>query len=78
MTHHPAYSAGQTYLGSLRKGWFPVLIGGAVVLGIYLFIWHQAHLFSLLPLLIILACPLMHVFGHRHGHKHPAGKPDKT
>ena len=28
---------------------------------------HSAHVFGILPWLLILACPLMHVFGH-HGH----------
>ena len=30
----------------------------------WLFFRHSAHLLQLLPFLIILACPLMHVFGH--------------
>jgi len=33
---------------------------------------HRAHLFGILPFLLILACPLMHLFMHRghgdHGH----------
>jgi hypothetical protein len=37
---------------------------------------HWAHLFGSLPYLILLACPLMHVFMHRgHGHAgHDGGK----
>ena len=33
---------------------------------------HRAHLFGVLPLLLILACPLLHLFMHRghHGHRH--------
>lgn len=37
---------------------------------------HQAHVIAVLPWLILLACPLMHVFMHRghghgsHGHDH--------
>jgi len=35
----------------------------------WLFFRHNEHLLQLLPFLIILACPLMHVFGHGgHGH----------
>ena len=30
---------------------------------------HWAHAFGLLPYLILLACPLMHLF-HGHGHHH--------
>lgn len=33
----------------------------------YLVTEHQAHLFGVLPYLLVLACPLMHVFMH-HGH----------
>ncbi len=39
----------------------------AVVLGFYLFTEHRAHLFGALPFLLILLCPLMHLFMH-HGH----------
>lgn len=30
---------------------------------------HRDHLASSLPYLILLACPLIHIFGHRH-HAH--------
>ena len=30
---------------------------------------HRAHAFGILPYLLLLACPLMHLFGH-HGHSH--------
>jgi hypothetical protein len=34
----------------------------------WLFFRHNEHLPQLAPLLIVLACPLMHLFGrHRHG-----------
>ena len=35
----------------------------------YLFVEHKAHLLGAAPYLLLLACPLMHVFVHRgHGH----------
>jgi hypothetical protein len=34
----------------------------------WLFFRHNEHLLQLLPFLVILACPLMHVFGHGGGH----------
>lgn len=41
-------------------------LAGAVA---WMFWQHNAHLLQLLPFLFILACPLMHVFGHgHHGH----------
>jgi Protein of unknown function (DUF2933) len=30
----------------------------------WLFLGHRAHLLQLAPFLILLACPLMHIFGH--------------
>jgi len=39
----------------------------AVVLGFFLFTEHRAHLFGALPFLLVLLCPLMHLFMH-HGH----------
>jgi hypothetical protein len=51
----------------------------AAVGGFYLVTEHTAHFFGALPYLLILACPLMHVFmhrGHGHGgHGHPHGQP---
>ncbi|MEY4640219.1 MAG: hypothetical protein RLZZ227_213 [Pseudomonadota bacterium] len=42
-------------------------------LSYYLLSVHQEHLAVALPYLILLACPLMHIFGHRghggHGHE---------
>ena len=41
------------------------------LLAIVFLLWteHRAHLFGLLPWLILLACPLIHLFMHRgHGH----------
>ena len=35
----------------------------------YLVYEHRLHVLALLPYLLILACPLMHLF-HHHGHRH--------
>lgn len=40
------------------------------ILGVYLLWNHTGHVVYTLPYLILLACPLMHVFGHHHGHHH--------
>ena len=63
-----------------RKTWRTVLIGtplGWVVtlalagLGVYLFATHTGHILAALPYLLLLACPLMHLFMHGgHGHRH--------
>jgi hypothetical protein len=39
------------------------------VAGYFLWTEHRAHLAGALPFLLLLACPLMHVFMH-HGHGH--------
>lgn len=59
--------------GENRKGWFNskssiVLASFLAIAGFYLITEHKAHLFGSLPFLILLACPLLHVFMHRgHG-----------
>ncbi|MBK8770105.1 MAG: DUF2933 domain-containing protein [Rhizobiales bacterium] len=47
------------------------LLGIAVLVGGYLAIWHGQHLAALSPFLVLLACPLMHLFMHKnHGGTH--------
>ena len=52
-----------------------LIVIGAVA-GYFLLTEHRAHFFGALPFLLLLACPLMHLFMH-HGHgKHGAGHAD--
>ncbi len=52
-----------------RNGRLLLLLLGMV--GVYALIEHWAHALPYLPWLLILACPLMHVFMHRgHGRGH--------
>lgn len=44
-----------------------VFLGFAAVAAFFLFAEHRAHLFGILPYLLLAACPLMHLF-HHHGH----------
>ncbi|MBX3532629.1 MAG: DUF2933 domain-containing protein [Rhizobiaceae bacterium] len=45
-----------------------VLYGLLAIAAFYLIAEHRAHLLGWLPWLLILACPLLHVFMHRgHG-----------
>ena len=39
-------------------------------LGLYLLMTHTGHVLLALPYVVLLACPLMHVFSHGHGHRH--------
>ena len=55
-----------------------VVIGG--VAAYFLLTEHLAHVVDVLPYLLLLACPLMHVFmhgGHGHHHHH-SGKSDTS
>lgn len=49
-----------------------VLFGFLAVAVFFLIAEHRAHFFGILPYLLLLACPLMHMFGH-HGHGGHAG-----
>jgi len=50
-------------------GW--VLTLAIAVLGLYLLITHTGHVLTALPYLLLMACPLMHLFMHGgHGHSH--------
>ncbi len=46
-----------------------LLVFGAVA-AYFLLTEHRAHFFGALPFLLLLACPLMHVFMHRGHGKH--------
>lgn len=48
-----------------RSNW--VLLGFFAIAGFFLLTEHRAHVLGLLPFLLLLACPLLHLFHHR-GH----------
>ncbi|MGE5165836.1 MAG: DUF2933 domain-containing protein [Sphingobacteriales bacterium] len=37
-------------------------------LGAYLLWTHTGHILLAVPYFLLLLCPLMHLFGHHHGH----------
>ena len=60
-----------------------VLVGFLAFALLLLFTEHRAHVLGILPYLILLACPLMHLFMHHehgqdgngsHRHNHPEGE----
>ena len=45
-----------------------VLVAFLAIAGFYLIAEHRGHVFGYLPFLLLLACPLLHLFMHRgHG-----------
>ena len=56
---------------SQRGKW--VFAGFAGIALFFLWTEHRAHLLGVLPYLLVLACPLMHLFHHGHGHRHQSG-----
>jgi hypothetical protein len=63
---HDARHAPAGILPTGRAAW--VLLGFLGVAAYFLWTEHRAHVVSALPWLLLLACPLMHVFMHRgHG-----------
>lgn len=58
--------------GSSGSRKFVPLLIGLAVLGVAIAVWlgYGAALLKFLPLLLFAACPLMHLFMHRHGEGH--------
>lgn len=57
-----------------------MLIVFLVIAAFFLITEHRAHLFGILPYLLLLACPLMHWLmhgGHTENHKHSPEEDEK-
>jgi hypothetical protein len=63
------------FIGS-KLGLFTTLLVAA--LSGYLLWTHTGHFLGALPYLILLACPLMHVFMHHGHHGHHHGPDSRT
>ena len=61
----------RSFLGS-GLGLATCLVLAAV--GAYLLWNHTGHVLSAVPYVLLLACPLLHLFGHGHHHHHGGGK----
>lgn len=78
---HSQHQQPQTGDGKIsRAKW--VLLAFIAVAAYFLITEHRAHLSGLLyflPFLLLLACPLMHLFMHGgHGHHSAGGEPRQT
>lgn len=52
-----------------RQTWIIVAVIGVIGL-VFLLRNHSTHVFSVIPYLILLLCPLMHIFMHKNHGKH--------
>ena len=55
-----------------RFGFWIALCGFLAIAAFFLWTEHRAHVLGVLPYLIVLACPLIHLFMHR-GHGRSGG-----
>ena len=71
MNHENDQQAGQVCAPPFWRSRYGIglLVFGAVA-AYFLLAEHRAHFFGALPFLLLLACPLMHVFMHRGHGKH--------
>jgi hypothetical protein len=51
---------------STPNGWAALGLMGAV--SYFLLVEHREHVFALLPFIILMACPLMHLLMHKNHH----------
>ena len=54
----------------MRIGFYAALTVFLGIVAFFLLTEHTAHVFGALPYLLLLACPLLHLFMHRHRHHH--------
>src|SRR3989344_9203866 len=59
----------ERYDGHTMNMWMGMGICFLAVVAVFMLTGHRTHLVDFLPYLLILACPLMHMFMHR-GHSH--------
>lgn len=55
-----------------------VLVGFLIIAGFFLLTEHRAHVFGILPFLLLLACPLLHSFMHGGHGSHGGGKDEPS
>ena len=64
MQHNHVEASSSRWSTAARIAFF----GFAAIAAFFLITEHTAHLFGILPFLLLAACPLMHFFHHRDGH----------
>ncbi|WP_205833110.1 DUF2933 domain-containing protein [Azohydromonas caseinilytica] len=77
-SHHHGTSAEGRDNGTRRSPWTTVVVMLLLIGGFYLLREHWGHVAGYWPYLLLLACPLMHLFhghGGHGGHGHHGGGP---
>jgi hypothetical protein len=76
--NHPVDETGAGAAPRSRRPVRVALLMVALIVAFYLLREHWGHVAGLWPYLLLLACPLMHLFhGHGgHGHHGSRGRPD--
>lgn len=73
MSNHNPLSGLVKFLSGPRPAFLALVLAG----GYFLWTEHQAHLLAALPYLVLLLCPLMHLFMHGgHGGHGKGDTPD--
>ena len=68
----------QEHTPPARKGWRSglALLGFLAIAAFFLLSEHRAHALGILPFVLLLLCPLLHLFGHG-GHNRESRKGDR-
>lgn len=72
-SHHHDTSAHRHGNGTRRSPWTGVIVMLLLIGAFYLLREHWGHLAGYWPYLLLLACPLMHLFHGHGGHGHHGG-----
>ena len=73
MENHDRHSQNPPNAARSRTGiaWKGAAMMVAVIVGFYVLREHWGHALGIAPYLLLLACPIMHMFMHGgHGHQH--------
>lgn len=73
--HDNAHPAEHAKPANSRAKW--IFFGFAAISAFLLLVEHRVHVFGALPYLLLLACPLMHLF-HHGGHRDQGGHGGET
>ena len=77
-------SPSETHQPSRQEGWLNsrrviILCATVGIIGAVFLTGHSNHLIAVLPYLLLLACPFMHLFMHRrHGHSGKDGNDGRS